>query len=100
LRLKFLNKNPKKQNTMKKFFAIMAIASVMVACNNSADSVKAGADSANKEANDAANTLKAAGDSLTSDIKAAGDSMKSDIKAAGDSMKSGVKAAADSIIKK
>jgi hypothetical protein len=66
--------------TMKKFFAILAIAGAMTACNNAAQNTEANADSAKvaaaaDSAKAAADTLKAAADTA----KAAADTLKAKV---------------------
>lgn len=77
------------ETTMKKFFAILAIAGAMTACNNSANQTETKTDSAATKAVDTATaTVKATVDSAAKKIDSTAKAAVDTIKAKVDSVKS------------
>ena len=81
------NLNPKK-NTMKKLFAILAVACVMASCTGGDSDKSANADSAKKDSvtQDAMKTMDAAKDSMNKMVDATKDSVNKAVNAVKDSM--------------
>jgi PBP1b-binding outer membrane lipoprotein LpoB len=95
-----------KKKQMKKLFAILAVASVMTACNNGGDQKAATTDSpktetpvtdAAKTADSAKSMMNSVADSAKSMMNKAADSAKGMINKAADSAKKDVKKAVDKV---